>query len=56
VLVNGVVHAFPDQMMKCRAVVHVTDVHAWSLANGLQALQNGNAVRAILFRGRRWRR
>jgi hypothetical protein len=45
-LVHRVVHHLVHQVVQA-ALVGATDVHAWPLAHGLQALENGNVGAAI---------
>jgi hypothetical protein len=47
VLVHCIVDRFPHQMVERRAVVHVTDVHTGTLADGLEPLQHGDAFRVV---------
>jgi hypothetical protein len=42
VLVDGVVDAFPHQVMQRRAVVNVPDVHAGPFAHRLESLEYGD--------------
>ena len=48
-LVNRVVHHFPNAMMESRAVMGVPEVHSWSFSNGLEPLENLDASSVILF-------
>src|SRR5690606_28084295 len=41
-LVDGVVHHLEDHVVQAGAVVHVADVHAGTLADGIQAAQDGD--------------
>ena len=43
-LVHGVVHDLVHHVVQAGAVIRVTDVHAWPLAHGLQALENLDAL------------
>ena len=45
-LVDGVVERFPDQVMEARAA-DAADVHAWALANRLEAFEHGNVLGGI---------
>jgi hypothetical protein len=49
--VDGIVHDFVDHMMQARAVIRVTDIHARTLANCVEAFQNTNGIRAIFGGG-----
>ena len=51
VLVDRVVDDLPDEVVQARAVVHVADVHARALADGLEALEDGDAVLVVAGRG-----
>jgi hypothetical protein len=48
-LVNRVVHHFPNAMMEGGAVMGVPEVHSWSFSNGLEPLENLDASSVILF-------
>ncbi len=54
-LVDRVVDDLPDEVVEAGAVVHVADVHARTLAHGLEAFEDGDVVAAIIRRGRRAR-
>ena len=47
--VNAVVHDFIDHVVQARAVVRVADIHAGTLANGLQAPENLDGFCAVFF-------
>ena len=49
--VDRIVHDLVDHMMQAGAVIRVTDIHAGTLANSIQAFQNTNGIRAILGGG-----
>ncbi len=46
-LVDGVVHHLEHHVVQSTAVVGVTDIHAWTLADSIQALQNLDAGRVV---------
>ena len=50
-LIDGVVQNLPNQMMQTGGA-HTTDIHRWSLANGLQSFQSNNVGRGIGLRCR----
>ena len=50
--VDGVVHHLIDHVMKPRAVIGVADIHARTLAHGIKALEDLDAVGAIFIRVR----
>jgi hypothetical protein len=39
-LVDGVVHHLPNEVMEAGAVMNVPDVHSWTLANGLETFED----------------
>ena len=45
--IDGVVDDFVDHVMQARAVIRVADIHARTLAHGIEALENLDAVCAI---------
>ena len=47
-LVDGVVDHLVDHVMQARAVVGVADIHARTLADGIQPLQNLDGIGAVL--------
>ena len=47
-LVDGVVHHLVDHVMQAGAVVRVADIHARTLADGVQTLQDPDGIRAII--------
>ena len=48
-LVDGVVHHLVDHVVEARAVIRIADIHARPFADGVEALQDLDAVRAISF-------
>jgi hypothetical protein len=53
VLVDGVVDDFPNEMMKTRAVVDISDVHARTLPDRLETFEDSDALAAVSGRGLR---
>ena len=49
-LVDRVVHDLIDHMMQTRPIVGVADIHTRPLANGIEALQDLDRIRAVFFR------
>ena len=49
-LVDAVVHDLIDHVMQTRPVVGIADIHAGTLANRLQSLENLDGIRAIFLR------
>src|SRR5262249_19671799 len=49
-LVDRVVDDFVDHVMQAGAVIGVTDIHAWPLANGIKALQDPDRLGAVFGR------
>ncbi len=49
-LVDGVVHDLVDHVVQARAVIGVADIHAGALAHGIEALEDLDAVGAIVGR------
>jgi hypothetical protein len=47
VLVHRVVDRFPHEMVQARAVVDVSDVHARTLADGFESLQDGDVLAPV---------
>ncbi len=47
-LVDGVVHHFVDHVVQARSIVGVADVHARSLAHGVQALEHLDGIGAVV--------
>ena len=48
-LINAVVDNLIDHMMQARAIIGVTDIHAGTFPNGIQAFENLNRFCAIFF-------
>ncbi len=48
-LIDTVVYQLKHHVMQARAVIGVTDVHAWALSHGIEALQYLNAGRIVVF-------
>ena len=46
-LIDGVVDDFVDHVMKTGTIIGIADVHAWSLADGIQAFQDLDGVCAV---------
>jgi hypothetical protein len=48
-LVDGVVDDFVDHVVQARAVIGVADIHAWALADRVEALEHLDRVGAVVF-------
>jgi len=48
-LVDGVVDHLIDHVVEAGAIVRIADVHARAFADGVQATQNLNVFRAVVF-------
>ncbi len=46
-LVDAVVHDLIHHVVQARAVIGVTDIHAWPLAHSVQALENPDGIGAV---------
>ena len=55
-LVDGVIDDLIDHVMQAGAIVGIADIHAWTLAHGIEAAQHLDRIGAVIgfcFRGQR---
>ncbi len=50
-LVDGIVDDLVDHVVQARAVIGVADIHAGALADGVEALEHLDGVRAVFLGG-----
>jgi len=52
-LVHRIVHHFPHHVVQAGDIIHISDVHARTFPNRLEALENLDIVRRVVLLGRR---